>query len=152
MQETKEMWVWSLGWEDPLMKEWQPTPVFLPGEPQGQSSMVGCSPKSRKEFNTTESFLMTFVMGGVPHAGSRQWQNSSWAIPDPERWCCGKCYTQYSVCNMHSICNMPAPGSIPALCYHKGAWKGDTGSPSPQEACVSVGKFVTQRGRKVVCL
>ena len=37
------------------MKEWQPTPVFLPGEPQGQSSMVGCSPKSRKEFNTTET-------------------------------------------------------------------------------------------------
>ena len=29
MQET---WVPSLGWEDPLEKEWQPTPVFLPGE------------------------------------------------------------------------------------------------------------------------
>ena len=30
MQET---WVQSLGWEDPLEKKWQPTPVFLPGEP-----------------------------------------------------------------------------------------------------------------------
>ena len=29
MQET---WVWSLGWEDPLEKGMQPTPVFLPGE------------------------------------------------------------------------------------------------------------------------
>ena len=26
MQET---WVWSLGWEDPRRREWQPTPVFL---------------------------------------------------------------------------------------------------------------------------
>ena len=30
MQET---WVWSLGWEDPRRRAWQPTPVFLPGEP-----------------------------------------------------------------------------------------------------------------------
>ena len=26
----KETRVWSLGWEDPLEKEMQPTPVFLP--------------------------------------------------------------------------------------------------------------------------
>ena len=25
-----------------LEKEWQPTPVFLPGESQGQGSLVGC--------------------------------------------------------------------------------------------------------------
>ena len=36
MQETQ---VQSLGWEDPL--EWQPTPVFLPGESLGQRSLVG---------------------------------------------------------------------------------------------------------------
>ena len=28
----RETWVWSLGWEDPLEKGTQPTPVFLPGE------------------------------------------------------------------------------------------------------------------------
>ena len=33
MQETR---VQSLGGEDPLEKEWQPTPVFLPGKPNGQ--------------------------------------------------------------------------------------------------------------------
>ena len=41
MQET---WVRSLGWEDPLEKEWQPTPVLLPGESHGQKSLVGYSP------------------------------------------------------------------------------------------------------------
>ena len=29
--------VQSLGWKDPLEKEWQPTPVFLPGECHGQT-------------------------------------------------------------------------------------------------------------------
>ena len=33
----QETWVQSLGWEDPLEKEWQPTPVFLPGEFHGQT-------------------------------------------------------------------------------------------------------------------
>ena len=47
MQETL---VQSLGWEDPLEKEWQPTPVFLqptpeflPGKFYGQRSLVGYS-------------------------------------------------------------------------------------------------------------
>ena len=30
MQETQEMQIQSLGWEDPLERKWQPTPVFLP--------------------------------------------------------------------------------------------------------------------------
>ena len=28
----RETWIQSLGQEDPLEREWQPTPVFLPGE------------------------------------------------------------------------------------------------------------------------
>jgi len=28
-----ETWVRSLGWKDPWRRAWQPTPVFLPGEP-----------------------------------------------------------------------------------------------------------------------
>ena len=33
---VQETHVQSLGREDPLEKEWQPTPVFLPGESHGQ--------------------------------------------------------------------------------------------------------------------
>ena len=36
-----EMKVLSLGQEDPLEREWQPAPVFLPGEFHGQRSLVG---------------------------------------------------------------------------------------------------------------
>ena len=35
-------------------RKWQPTPVFLPGESYGQGSLVGYSPRGRKESDTTE--------------------------------------------------------------------------------------------------
>ena len=51
MQET---WVRSLDWEDPLEKEMQPSPVFLPGESHGWRSLVDYSPRGRKELYMTE--------------------------------------------------------------------------------------------------
>ena len=41
IQETSEMWVQSLGWEDPLGKKLQPTPVcpVWTEEPDGLQSM-----------------------------------------------------------------------------------------------------------------
>ena len=38
-----------------LEKEWQPTPVFLPGESQGWGSLVGCRPWGRTALDTTEA-------------------------------------------------------------------------------------------------
>ena len=35
-------------------RKWQPTPVFLPGESQGQRSLVGCRLWGRAESDTTE--------------------------------------------------------------------------------------------------
>ena len=50
----QEAWVQSLGQEDPLRREWQPAPVFLPGEFQGQRSLVGRSPWGHKDSEVTE--------------------------------------------------------------------------------------------------
>ena len=38
----------------PWRREWQPTPVFLPGEFHGQRSLAGYSPRGHKESDTTE--------------------------------------------------------------------------------------------------
>ena len=38
-----------------LEKKWQPIPVFLPGESQGQGSLVGCHLWGRTESDTTET-------------------------------------------------------------------------------------------------
>ena len=50
----REIWVRSLGWEDPLEKERLPTPVFWPGELQGLYS-----PWGREQSDTTEGVLLT---------------------------------------------------------------------------------------------
>ena len=50
VQETSDG---SLGWGGPLEKEWQPTPVFLPGESHGQRSLAGYSPWGCKESDMT---------------------------------------------------------------------------------------------------
>ena len=40
-----ELWVQSLGQEDPLMKEMETTPVFFTGESHGQKSLTDYGPK-----------------------------------------------------------------------------------------------------------
>ena len=36
-------------------RQWQPTPVFLPGESQGRQSLVGCRLWGRTESDMTEA-------------------------------------------------------------------------------------------------
>ena len=43
-------WVWKIPWR----RKWQPTPVFLPGESHGQTSLEGYSPWGHKESDRTE--------------------------------------------------------------------------------------------------
>ena len=52
----------SLSWEDPLEKGMLPTPVFLPGESQGQRSLVGYSPWTLKESDTTERLTLSLSL------------------------------------------------------------------------------------------
>ena len=40
----------SKGWK----RQWNPTPVLLPGKPHGQRSLVGYSPWGRKGLDSTE--------------------------------------------------------------------------------------------------
>ena len=50
----QESWVQSMGQEDPWRREWQPTPVFLPGEFLGWRTLKGYSPWGSKESSTTK--------------------------------------------------------------------------------------------------
>ena len=43
-------WVGKIPWR----RKWQPTPVFLPGEPHGQRGLAGYGPWNCKELDTTE--------------------------------------------------------------------------------------------------
>ena len=58
MQETQEMWVQSLGQEDPLEKEMATHSSILSGKSHGQRSPVGYSPWGLKESDVTELLSM----------------------------------------------------------------------------------------------
>ena len=45
------LWVRKIPWK----RAWQPTPVFLPGKSHGQRSLMGYSPWSCKDLDTTEA-------------------------------------------------------------------------------------------------
>ena len=49
-------WVRKISWK----REWQPPPVFLPGESYGQRSLVGYSTWGYKELDTTEQLAPFF--------------------------------------------------------------------------------------------
>ena len=51
MQETQEMWVRFLGWEDPLEKEMATHSSIIAGRSHGQRNLVGYSPWGFKESN-----------------------------------------------------------------------------------------------------
>ena len=48
------MRVWSLDWEDPLSRKWQPDAVLLPGKLHGQRSLAGYPPWGCKELDMAE--------------------------------------------------------------------------------------------------
>ena len=69
-------WGWSLMWR----RQWQLTPVLLPGKPHGWRRLVGCSPWGREELDWATSLsLFTFMRW------RRKWQTHSsvlaWRIP-----------------------------------------------------------------------
>ena len=63
----RETWVQSLGWEDLLEKEMQPTPVFWPGKSHGRRNLVGYNPWGRKELDTTEHFHFPMDLNNEYH-------------------------------------------------------------------------------------
>ena len=57
-----DLWVGKIPWE----REWQPTPIFLPGEFHGQRNLVGYSSRGHKESDTTERLTHMYV--GYKHS------------------------------------------------------------------------------------
>ena len=64
----KEMWVRSLGWEDPLERKWQLTPVFFPGKFREQRSLPG-RPQSmqlQKSQDTNQGLKNNMIRSATP--------------------------------------------------------------------------------------
>ena len=51
--------------DSPQRRQWQPTPVLLPGKSHGQRSLVGCSPWAHKESDTMERLHFHFSLSCI---------------------------------------------------------------------------------------
>ena len=57
-------------------RQWQPTPVLLPGKSHGQRSLVGCSPWGREESDTTERLHFHFSLSYIGEGNGNPFQCS----------------------------------------------------------------------------
>ena len=68
-------------------RKWQPTPVFLPGESQGQGSLVGCSSWGRWGSDTTERLHFHFSLSCIGEGNGNPLQCSCLENPrDGRAW------------------------------------------------------------------
>ena len=59
-------------------RQWQPTPVLLPGQSHGQRSLVGCSPKS---WTRLSDFTLTFHFHALEKEMATHSSVLAWRIP-----------------------------------------------------------------------
>ena len=62
-------------------RQWQPTPVLLPGKSHGRRSLVGCSPWGHSVSDTTERLPFTFHFHALEKEIATHSSIPSWRIP-----------------------------------------------------------------------
>ena len=69
LEEYISQWIQCVGlghsWTQARRRQWQPTPVLLPDKSHGRGSLVGCSPRDRKESDTTERLHFHFSLSCI---------------------------------------------------------------------------------------
>ena len=62
-------------------RQWQPTPVLLPGKSHGRRGLVGCSPWGHQESETTEDFTLFFHFHALEKEMATHSSVLAWRIP-----------------------------------------------------------------------
>ena len=65
-------------------RQWQPTPVLLPGESHGRRSLVGCSPWGPKSRTGLSDFTFTFHFHELEKEMATHSRILAWRIPGTE--------------------------------------------------------------------
>ena len=110
----------------PRRRQWQPTPVLLPGKSHGQRNLVGCSPWGGEESNTTEWLHFLFSLSHIGEGNGNPFQYSCLENPrDRGAWWAaiyGVAQSQTWLTWLSSSINSsPLPGPI-NLFLHLPSW------------------------------
>ena len=69
-----DRWIGKIPWR----REWQPTPLFLPGELHGQESLVSYSPWGHKESDMTEQLTLPTNVPAFRHGIFKMVTKAKW--------------------------------------------------------------------------
>ena len=73
-------------------RQWHPTPVLLPGKSHGRKNLVGCSPWSRTESDTTEQLHFHFLLSCIGEGNGNPLQCSCLENPQDGGGCWAAVY------------------------------------------------------------
>ena len=120
-------------------RKWQPTPVFLPGESQGQGSLVGCHLWGRIESNTKEqlnwtlkvvkNFIWEQIWQSLNHLSYSQRKNN-WLDPRPDMVQYASCVIKFLDGNLYIIGVVWAPCQT-KTCYCQPTSTADINTKDP---------------------
>ena len=106
-----------------LRRQWQPTPVLLPGKSHGWKSLVGCSPWGREESDMTERLHFHISLSCIGEGNGNPLQCSCLENPrDGEAWWAAICGVAQSRTRLKQLSSssrfLSRSGTIYAiLCY-----------------------------------
>ena len=84
---THRSWRYLASLEGPRRRQWQPTPVLLPGKSHGWRSLVGCRPWGREELDATERLHFHFSLSCIGEGNGNPLQCSWLENPrEEETW------------------------------------------------------------------
>ena len=111
----------SLSFHDLGRRQWQPTPVLLPGQYHGWCSLVGCSPWGRYESGTTERLHFHFSLSYIGEGNGNPLQCSCLENPrDGGAWWAAihrvtKSQTQLKRLSSQELVMDREPGVLPSM-------------------------------------
>ena len=103
----------------PRRRQWQSTPVLLPGKSHGRRSLVGCSPWGHEESDMTERLHFHFSLSCIGEGNSNPLQCSCLENPrDGGAWWAAIYGVVQSLTRLKQLSSKPGPGSrSPTLSY-----------------------------------
>ena len=143
-----ETWVRSLGWEDPLERAWQPTPVFWPGvspgteEPGGLQSMGW--PRVKHDWASKHSTALDHYVSFILHITNlSKFSDGSYLILETQLNCCSVAKSCPTLCDLMdcSPTGSSVHGIFQARTLEWVAMPSPGDLPNPEIACIAGGFF-----------
>ena len=100
-------------------RQWQPTPVLLPGKSHGRRSLVGCSPWGNEESDTTERLHFHFSLSCIGEGNGNPLQCSCLESPrDGGAWWAAVYGVAQSRTRLKRLSSSSSSIDFVWLCFH----------------------------------